>query len=422
MTKQRADLTFRYNLKRGRHGWLRLTPAYSIKVVQQLLDDHPNIDYVLDPFSGTGTTGLVCAEHSVRCDLLDINPFLVWFAGVKTTNYQSKDLQNAREGADSICYDAANLSVSDELWTPPIHNIHRWWSENRLAVLARVYQMLNHYFPTACPAKDLLLVAFCNLIIRWSNAAFNHQSMSFKANVGQQLPLFDEEQQILANYKSIVEGIVSAAERSLPGKVRVIQADSRNIPTSDEGLYDCVITSPPYPNRMSYIRELRPYMYWLGYLQSGREAGELDWQAIGGTWGIATSRLSTWEPHANHIPYPGFSTIITAIAEKGPQLAKYVQRYFMDIRAHLKSLRAVLAPGAQVFYIVGNSRFYSTLVPVERIYANLLETCGFEETHISTIRKRNSKKELFEFLVSARIPQRKRMEVLHGIQSGSENT
>ncbi|WP_322490103.1 hypothetical protein [Chloroflexus sp.] len=37
-----------------------------------------------------------------------------------------------------------------------------------------------------------------------------------------------------------------------------------------------VITSPPYPNRMSYIRELRPYMYWLGYLNNGRDAGELD--------------------------------------------------------------------------------------------------------------------------------------------------
>ena len=47
---------------------------------------------------------------------------------------------------------------------------------------------------------------------------------------------------------------------------------------------------------MSYIRELRPYMYWLSYLRDGREAGELDWKAIGGTWGIATSRVGKWSP------------------------------------------------------------------------------------------------------------------------------
>ena len=51
MAKQRADLTFKYNLKRGRHGWLRLTPAYSVKVVQQILENHPETIYVIDQFS-----------------------------------------------------------------------------------------------------------------------------------------------------------------------------------------------------------------------------------------------------------------------------------------------------------------------------------------------------------------------------------
>ena len=27
---------------------------------------------------------------------------------------------------------------------------------------------------------------------------------------------------------------------------------------------------------MSYIRELRPYMYWLGYLTDARQAGQMD--------------------------------------------------------------------------------------------------------------------------------------------------
>ncbi|HNT76349.1 MAG TPA: DNA adenine methylase [Anaerolineae bacterium] len=401
MVEQRADLTFKYNLKRGRHGWIRLTPAYSVKIVQQILDEHPDVRYVLDPFSGTGTTGLVCAEQGVRCDLLDINPFLVWFARVKTAQYQPETLQTTRESVKRLCRQAEKLPSRNGFWVPPIHNIHRWWPEARLDILARLYEVLNQRFPTPSPVKDLLLVAFCNLMISWSNAAFNHQSLSFKGTEEHQLSLFDEEQQIYTHFVELVDTVTETATDVLPVEVTVQQADSRHIPTLVQGAYDCVITSPPYPNRMSYIRELRPYMYWLGYLKDGREAGELDWQAIGGTWGIATSRLDTWESQNAGALDSEFQTMIAAIAQKGPTLAKYVQRYFEDIAAHLQSLYPVLASGAQVFYIVGNSRFYDTLVPVEQLYADLLEMNGFAAVDITTIRKRNSKKELFEFVVSA---------------------
>ena len=404
MTRQRADLTFKYNLKRDRHGWLRLTPAYSIKIVQQIIEEHPELTYVLDPFSGTGTTGLVCAENNIHSDLIDINPFLVWLAGVKTANYHAEQLQKVQEGVHTICNKVANNHEIDKLWIPPIHNINRWWPKSRLIALAKIFHELNQQFPTSSSVKDLMLVAFCNLIIYWSNAAFNHQSISFDDNANGQLVLFSEEQQILDHLTDIVHKVVAAAQKPLKGQVKVILADSRKVPRPPEKTYDCVITSPPYPNRMSYIRELRPYMYWLGYLKDGREAGELDWQAIGGTWGIATSRLQTWQAREKQIQYPEFDNIITEISKQSLPLANYVHKYFVDISTHLSSLYPTLSPDAKVFYIVGNSRFYNILVPVERIYENLLLACGFTDTEVEVIRKRNSKKELYEFMVKARKP------------------
>ena len=55
-------------------------------------------------------------------------------------------------------------------------------------------------------------------------------------------------------------------------------------------------------------------------------------------------------------------------------------------------------------YVVGNSSFYGELVPTERIYAELLSEVGFGAVSIRTLRKRNSKHELFEFDVSAKKP------------------
>lgn len=191
------------------------------------------------------------------------------------------------------------------------------------------------------------------------------------------------------------------ARQPLSGKVQVHIGNSRQINTLVERSYDCVITSPPYPNRISYIREVRPYMYWLGYLNQPREAGDLDWKAIGGTWGIATSRLSRWEPDGNLIPYSGFDKILKDIAMRSPLLANYVHKYFSDIAIHLSNLRQVLVPGAKIFYIIGNSKFYDSVVPVEDIYISLMRQLEFKNIKLEVLRKRNSKKELYEFIVSA---------------------
>jgi hypothetical protein len=81
-----------------------------------------------------------------------------------------------------------------------------------------------------------------------------------------------------------------------------------------------------------------------------------------------------------------------------------VHRYFDDIKVHIRSLLGVLKPGARCFYVVGNSKFYDTLLPVEEIYAALFEDAGFTGVGWKAIRKRNSKKELFEYVVYASNP------------------
>ena len=79
-------------------------------------------------------------------------------------------------------------------------------------------------------------------------------------------------------------------------------------------------------------------------------------------------------------------------------------KYFDDIWEHFNSLVPMLNAGAELHYIVGNSTFYGVLLSVEKLYAAMLESLGFEDVECRAIRKRNSKKELFEFDVSARWP------------------
>jgi len=403
---QRADYTQKHNTASGRHGWLRLTPAYSLKIVNELLGENANERRVLDPFCGTATTALCAATRGAEASTTELNPFLVWFCQAKTARYDAAVIDEAETMARTILVELQNGhgSISEP---PPIHNIERWWNPYALLFLRKLKGGIDASLISAT-AKNLLLVAFCRTLIGLSNAAFNHQSMSFK-DVATQPSMFkdaDGEGARVGAFARDVAFVLLTAGENPVGDVRVIQSDARTLTELQPSEpFDLAITSPPYPNRMSYIRELRPYMYWLGFLKDQRAAGDMDWEAIGGTWGAATSRLKGWT-RAGEGFRPAYlceilQSITAPVNSNGDLLANYVEKYFEDMFEHLGALRSVLAPRARVHYIVGNSTFYRVLLPVERLYADMLTMLGFQDVTIRAVRKRNSKKELVEFDVAA---------------------
>ena len=399
--RRRAEYTHRFNSGAGRHGWLRLTPAYSRRIVEETLSLYPGARRVFDPFCGTGTTALSAASAGQDAVTTDINPFLVWFARAKTAHYDKRTTAAAQKTAAEAIRLATERAIEPRA-VPAIHNISRWWNSDDLEFLSYLKAALAQLAQADDPGSDLLRVAFCRLLVRLSNAAFNHQSMSFRSAPPRLLASRADR-----GYAREVTTVVEGALTNPTGKVEVIEADALGIGPQVVGSADLVITSPPYVNRMSYVRELRPYMYWLDYFRQPRDAGELDWLAIGGTWGAATSRLTQWEPNGSGAPAE-VERVLAAIhatrKTNAEVLAKYVAKYFEDMTNHFAALRSVLRPGARVHYIVGNSVFYGVLTPTERIYATILRDSGFTGVAVRPLRKRNSKRELVEFEVSATWP------------------
>jgi hypothetical protein len=104
------------------------------------------------------------------------------------------------------------------------------------------------------------------------------------------------------------------------------------------------------------------------------------------------------------VPYDGFERLVARIGKQSPVLGRYVHKYFEDMTIHAGALAAVVAPRGRIHYVVGNSKFFDVVVPVEAIFEALFASAGFVGTSVRTLRKRTSKKELYEFLVSAEKP------------------
>jgi hypothetical protein len=386
-------ITFRGNLRSTRHGWLRLTPAYSVELVRQLLRERSRQELpVLDPFCGTGTTLVACAEQSIACRTVDINPFLRWLAEAKSRPYSAADLRKANELIEAMARAAGARSGLG--WVPALHKIEKWWDAETLAALSRAFAEIRG---KRGKARDLAALAFCRTLIEVGNVSFRHQSMSFRAR--------QQSQSVAQHLRAALGALLPGAQLPMPGDdVSVLVGDSRELPQLlPQKSIGSVITSPPYVNRMSYIRELRPYMYWLGFLDDGRQAGQLDWSAIGGTWGVATSMLSGWRPE-RELESSKLSRIVRKIDEQSPLLSRYVERYFCDMDQHVAGLNRVLARGGEAHYVIGNSKFFDVMVPAEKLFAESFERHGFEHVRVKTLRRRTSKKELYEYLVSAKKP------------------
>lgn len=354
---------------------------------------------MLDPFSGTATTTLAAAEHGNSALSFDINPFLIWLGNVKCRTYVLEQLKCV-QGRAQQAVDRVSALMKGDNWTPPIFNIERWWSPGTLQVLAALRTGLVEVFgePVKDRVDDLAWVAFCRLVIETSAAAFNHVSMSFSTET-----THHDAKHVTSLYMSILDAVIASSGAGLKGRGEVIEMDARTIPEMGRR-FGLVVTSPPYPNRISYIRELRPYMYWMKFLGEASEAGEMDWKAIGGTWGIATSRLNGWGPNGKILPELLTSTVANIAASDGKNaslMATYVLKYFYDMHLHYASLPNVLEPGAQLHYIVGNSSFFGNMVDTAAILKASMQMLGYENTASTVIRKRNSNKALYEYDVTA---------------------
>jgi hypothetical protein len=165
---------------------------------------------------------------------------------------------------------------------------------------------------------------------------------------------------------------------------------------------NCVITSPPYPNRYSYVWNTRPHLYFLDFFTTPKEASELDKTTIGGTWGTATSMLG------KGVIAPEFDTveekilpIVEEIRESDNLMANYVMKYFNLLARQIDKMNHLPTENLRCAYVVGNSRIKGVYIETDVLLGHIFNGLGYKVESIDRIRKRHSGKDLHESIVYA---------------------
>jgi len=406
------SVTFKGGFDYPIHRWFRLTPSFSPDLVRDILG-HWGLGpdaRVLEPFCGVGTTPVVCQEHGLRSWAVELNPLLHFVARVKTTPLHDPIRLAALTSelvahAQSIFRAIEGLPLETFLTRyretiPRIRDVTKWWSPVVLKKLTAIRIALADVGPPP-ELADVFGLAVASILIEVSNALHNHPSLSFSKAARRDAPVFERVTEQVEMFVRDLQGFALARPETV-----ILRGNSKRLGQllpAGSG-FDAVITSPPYPNRYSYARETRPQMFYLGLVSSGKEVGELEIEAIGGTWGKATSVLSAPVSYGSPQVEQALRGIPDQIGQHSHLMRNYIIKFFNDMEQHIESLRPFLRPRARLAYVIGNSQFYNIPLPSDEILADLFEANGIQTVSIERMRRRNSKSGLYEAVIFLQAP------------------
>jgi hypothetical protein len=400
--------TFLAGLSTQVHRWFRLTPSFGPDLVQKMLRDMETgaEHMVLDPFSGAGTTLIETKMEGIRSVGFEINPLLHFVCQTSTQWDLPIDrlVESYRKIGDHFSAERKRLASKDVedigIPLPPIHNVFRWWRRDVLKEILILRETIEQECEEKSARSFFQLSLAGVLVPDLTNVTLGRLQLHFTSRQGDDIDVWRTYNQ---HTKRMLEDITSIPDERRFVPSEVLRIDS----TSDEVLQvkskiHRVITSPPYPNRYSYVWNTRPHLYLLRMFTNAKHASDLDQKTIGGTWGAATSCLSkgTIEP-----AYPVIDKEISSVAEEIRKtdnlMANYLLHYFNCLASQIVSQNGILADKVRCAYVVGCSRLKGIYVETDVLLGKIFEGLGldFHVDRIERIRKRHSDKDLHESIV-----------------------
>jgi hypothetical protein len=404
-------VTFKGGQEKLTHRWFRLTPSFSPDLVVDVLDRFGNKETrVLDPFSGRGTTPIECQLRDIPCVGIEINPALHFAARTSLKWHVNPErlehhFSSAVRNATALTKKYASCTpekLSEKLGVPvpSIHNVYRWW---RADVLRDLLILKHAILDTASDPdeRDLLLLALMSILLDTANITLGRLQLHFvdrSSDIIEPIVLFRNAASL------IVEDLRELSVTTHSTDSKIYLGDNRSIADKlGDFRASLVITSPPYPNRYSYVWNTRPHLYFMQWFSTPTEAASLDCKTIGGTWGTATSRHQKGCYEYSHGAVESVvGAVVDRIRKSDLLMSNYIAMYFDDLFKSIAETKKSLANGAVCAYVVGNSRMKGTLVETDHLLAKLFDKLGFELLGNEEVRRRNSGKELHETIVFAK--------------------
>lgn len=387
-----------HDTDRAFHDWYRFVLSFPPHLVRAYFEqfelDEDSI--VLDPFCGTGTTLVEAKKRSIRSYGIEASPMGFFASRVKTD--WDIDIENLLSSSREVVKKAkkAYLSSNELLEFTPEQKQITLTNSISPVPLHKCLLLLRETEKVEEPkVRNLLQLALAHV------AVFSASNLKFGPEVGvrskkkEDAGVFEDfEQKVEQIAKDLVE---FKSQARIPATV--LLSDARNLNGSfPEGIFDAVITSPPYPNEKDYTRTTRLESVLLGFMKNRKDLRSYKENLL-----RSNTRNVYITDREDRLILPGskIDRIAQEIERRRIALRKtsgfeklyprVTRLYFGGMKQHLLSLQRYLRPGAKLAYVVGDQASYlQVMIRTGELLAEIAEEIGYRVRELELFRTRIS--------------------------------
>lgn len=385
------------------HRWFRMKEAYSCEFLERIIDacglaDRKSLT-VCDPFCGSGTTGVSLAHmvadghlEAVRFTGLESNPYLHLVAQTKVAAMCSPPTEFPAL-AQRIGAAVARRAVQP-VPMPGLSTFadKRYFDPEALSELLRLRAGINAERDRGADALAVDLAAVClgSIVEGASRLRRDGRALRYEPDKPTVRPLAA----FLERAAEIEDDLSTLAN---PSQAHIHRIDTRMAGDVlvDEGPFDLVVFSPPYPNNIDYTEVYKLEAWLLGLYTDQDSFRAQRWRTLRShaslDFGEEPIGLSDSERKR-------VGQLIAPLLGAVPGDDRYaaarrrtISGYAYDMLEVLEHLRRATAVAGRLVYVVGNSLHggregEGLLIAADLLIARLAEVAGFSVNELAVAR------------------------------------
>ncbi|MFC4291365.1 DNA methyltransferase [Sphingorhabdus arenilitoris] len=380
-TTYRSAVNFIESMQVSRHRWFPYKEGFSPSFVREFIGEFAHeTGIIFDPFSGSGTTALVAAGMGRPAIGFDVSALTTFIARTKALVLDESELALFRLAIEEF----KSVPLRKMATQPENATVCSYFYPEHLAALLRV----KAYYRDVSNASvaSLIKLAFLGAIEPFSThrKAGNgvKRKKKFSRPPNEEIA-FDEIRQFVVRQLEIYFEDIKSDSIFNPPEYRLKSSLNESGFAFDEKI-SCVLTSPPYANCFDYSKIYMSEL-WLGdFFQNKNDQADFRTQSV------RSHVHASWDPRNSEFGSDLVDRLIKPQIEEqklwSPKIGTMLSGYFQDLGHFLVAIKPMLAAGAPLGFVVGNSFYGGVTVATDLILADLARKHGYAIDRIRVYR------------------------------------